>query len=116
MLAHSDVAPSRKQDPGEKFPWRRLHAAGVGHWVEPAPLTEGRDPGIRSRAAAVRDLQRALAATATASQPRRFDELTKDVVMAFQRHFRPARVDGIADVSTRKTLSALIAARDGRLA
>ena len=41
MLAHSDVAPARKQDPGEKFPWRTLHDSGVGHWVKPAPLKEG---------------------------------------------------------------------------
>ena len=41
VLAHSDVAPGRKQDPGEKFPWRTLYDSGVGHWVEPAPITEG---------------------------------------------------------------------------
>ena len=34
VLAHSDVAPGRKQDPGEKFPWRTLYDSGVGHWVE----------------------------------------------------------------------------------
>src|SRR3954471_3267029 len=42
VLGHSDVAPNRKQDPGEKFPWHRLAAAGVGLWVEPAPITAGR--------------------------------------------------------------------------
>ena len=115
VLGHSDVAPSRKQDPGEKFPWQRLHEAGVGHWVAPAPLVPGRTLAFGSRAAAVHDLQLELArygygVPATGC----FDELTQDVVVAFQRHFRPARVDGIADVSTRKTLSALIAARDGR--
>jgi N-acetylmuramoyl-L-alanine amidase len=42
VLGHSDVAPIRKVDPGERFPWAKLHAAGVGHWVEPAPITGGR--------------------------------------------------------------------------
>ena len=45
-----------------------------------------------------------------------FDEATKDVVTAFQRHFRPVRVDGVVDVSTTATLKALLAARDARLA
>src|SRR6185503_1984512 len=41
VLAHSDIAPARKQDPGEKFPWGQLHVAGVGHWLRPAPITNG---------------------------------------------------------------------------
>ena len=42
VLAHSDVAPGRKMDPGERFPWERLHHAGVGHWTRPAPIRDGR--------------------------------------------------------------------------
>src|SRR5271156_4887349 len=41
VLAHSDVAPSRKHDPGEKFPWQTLWDSGVGHWALPAPVSEG---------------------------------------------------------------------------
>ena len=43
VLAHSDVAPARKKDPGEKFPWHSLANSGVGHWVQPAPIVRG-DP------------------------------------------------------------------------
>jgi N-acetylmuramoyl-L-alanine amidase len=119
VLAHSDVAPTRKEDPGEKFPWRRLHESGVGLWVKPAPITA--DGGsFRSlkdgdKGSAVSDLQKEFAAygyglPATGV----YDELTKAVVIAFQRHFRPERFDGIADASTRATLRALLAARAAR--
>jgi N-acetylmuramoyl-L-alanine amidase len=43
VLAHSDVAPGRKKDPGEKFPWRLLADSGVGHWAEPAPQDARRE-------------------------------------------------------------------------
>ena len=113
VLAHSDVAPSRKKDPGEKFPWRRLHESGIGHWVQPAPLTAPGavlSPGDQGEAIA--QLQSALSAygygiPATAS----FDRDTMEVVTAFQRHFRPQRVDGVADPSTRTTLGELLARR-----
>lgn len=113
VLAHSDVAPARKQDPGEKFPWQTLHDGGVGHWVPPAPLTEpGPTLAPGDRGAAVGRLQQALAAygygIATTGS---FDHATGEVVTAFQRHFRPARVDGLADASTRHTLDALLAGR-----
>src|SRR5436190_1789972 len=41
VLGHSDVAPPRKKDPGEKFPWHSLANSGVGHWVQPAPIVRG---------------------------------------------------------------------------
>jgi N-acetylmuramoyl-L-alanine amidase len=110
VLAHSDVAPSRKQDPGEKFPWRLLHQNGIGCWVEPATIVEGAQlvPGdtqeeVTRLQADLRRFGYGVEATGM------FDQLTADVVSAFQRHFRPARVDGVADPSTRATLGALLA-------
>lgn len=110
VLAHSDVAPTRKMDPGELFPWRRLAAAGIGHWVEPAPLSAG--PVLKAGDAGdeVAELRAGLAAYGyglDAGQD--YDASTQSVVVAFQRHFRPARVDGIADLSTRRTLGRLLA-------
>ncbi|MFL5067683.1 MAG: N-acetylmuramoyl-L-alanine amidase [Xanthobacteraceae bacterium] len=112
VLAHSDVAPMRKQDPGEKFPWDRLAAAGVGAWVAPEPITQSVALTMGDKGPKVRDLQAQLAEygyglLATGQ----YDEATRAVVAAFQRHFRPGRVDGLADTSTLRTLSKLLAAR-----
>lgn len=112
MLAHSDVAPGRKIDPGEKFPWDHLAREGVGHHVAPAPFMDGPVLAQGEHGAAVEALQSMLALYGYGIEITGvFDIATTSVVSAFQRHFRPARVDGIADPSTRDTLSRLLAAR-----
>jgi N-acetylmuramoyl-L-alanine amidase len=112
VLAHSDVAPGRKQDPGERFPWAELHRAGVGHWVEPAPIRDGRSLARGERSAPVEATQAMLAQYGYGvPQSGVFDDATEAVVAAFQRHFRPERVDGVADPSTLATLRDLLAAR-----
>ena len=111
MLAHSDVAPGRKRDPGEHFPWDALHRRGVGHWVAPAPIAGGRflSPGERGRP--VEAIQTMLALYGyPCPQTGHYDKETEGVVAAFQRHYRPARVDGVADASTITTLRDLILA------
>src|ERR1700712_5533194 len=110
VLAHSDVAPSRKRDPGEKFPWHSLANSGVGHWAEPAPIVPGHALTAGTSSDDVRDLQTALAKSGYGiAVTGEYDRTTVDVVTAFQRHFRPERVDGIADRSTLTTLQALLA-------
>jgi Negative regulator of beta-lactamase expression len=111
VLAHSDVAPGRKIDPGEKFPWGLLARAGVGHHVEPAPLHPGRELAKGDQGAQVEAFQKMLARYGYGIKATGFfDAGTEVVTAAFQRHFRPARVDGVADPSTRDTLARLIAA------
>jgi N-acetylmuramoyl-L-alanine amidase len=87
VVGHSDVAPSRKMDPGELFPWARLAAEGIGVWPTPGcgVATDlalyGYDP-----------------------------EAPRDhVVAAFQRHFRPGRIDGTWDDECARLLAALLA-------
>jgi N-acetylmuramoyl-L-alanine amidase len=110
ILGHSDVAPDRKQDPGELFPWAELAAAGHGLWVEPpaspgAPLAEGDD------GAGVFALQAGLTRLGYDSAPSgQYDAATAATVTAFQRHWRPARVDGVADGETRARLVRLLRA------
>lgn len=109
ILGHSDVAPSRKQDPGERFPWGLLSESGIGHWVRPAPLTLTGDSLMHGdRGEMVTHLQTSLSFYGYGIEPTgEFDDKTRDVVIAFQRHFRQERVDGIADPSTQLTLRAL---------
>jgi N-acetylmuramoyl-L-alanine amidase len=110
ILGHSDVAPDRKQDPGELFPWKRLAEAGHGLWVEPpaapgAPLAEGEE------GAGVFALQAGLTRLGFDCAPSgRFDAATTTVIRAFQRHWRPERIDGVADGETRARLIALLRA------
>jgi N-acetylmuramoyl-L-alanine amidase len=115
VLAHSDIAPRRKRDPGEKFDWRRLHEAGVGHWVEPEPVGSDRGLARCDQGDGVLALQSDLAAYGyEVPQTGRFDVATEIVVSAFQRHFRQARVDGRADRSTCATLAHLLEALPSR--
>jgi len=111
VLAHSDVAPARKQDPGEKFPWRTLYDSGVGHWVKPAPIMEfGQSLKPGDRGTAVATLQKSLADYGYGIGVNgEYDSVTREAVTAFQRHFRPERIDGVADPSTRTTLQDLLA-------
>ena len=112
VLAHSDVAPGRKIDPGEKFDWHLMARRGVGLWVEPAPV-DGADEGLAREAAhpRVATFQARLAAYGYGvPQSGVIDERTEIVIAAFQRHFRPVRVDGRLDVSSEATLDRLLAA------
>lgn len=111
VLAHSDVAPGRKVDPGEKFPWKRLAQAGIGLYVEPSPIRPGPilDPG--SAGTDVEAVQSLLSRYGYDIEVTGvFDGRTQTVVAAFQRHFRRRLVDGMADRSTVATLRRLVAA------
>lgn len=101
VIGHSDVAPARKDDPGEKFPWTQLHAAGVA--IAPKIEEQSRlsiyAPGVED--AGVAGVQQALAGigygvTVTGV----LDDATQCVVRAFQRRFRQDCIDGALDLQT----------------
>ncbi len=109
VLGHSDVAPGRKQDPGERFDWQALAQAGFGLWPDfpingDWPMLARGDQGE-----AVAELQDHLAALGYAlAVDGVYGPETVAVVAAFQRHWRPARVDGIADTETQGRLTRLL--------
>jgi len=96
VLGHSDVAPGRKMDPGELFPWARLAQSGIGLW----PKTNERVLGEKPDAALKRYGY---------GLPPHTDVSLEAVVTAFQRHFRPAQVNGRWDKECGATLAALLA-------
>lgn len=102
VVGHSDVAPGRKIDPGELFPWARLGKAGIGVWANLGSEAVADDPV--AIAAGLRRFGYGLA-------PEVSVELGA-VIGEFQRHFRPARVDGVADLETRQILAALLTKLD----
>jgi N-acetylmuramoyl-L-alanine amidase len=112
LLAHSDVAPQRKIDPGEKFKWSELADNGLGRWVQPSPLRAG-DEGLSvgCKNDTVLEAQKQLAAYGYDVSPTgELDTRTSHVIRAFQLHFRPRRVDGRLDRSTLSTLTRLLTA------
>lgn len=109
VLAHSDVAPGRKIDPGEKFDWGFLHKRGIGHWALAQPIKGGGFLQFGDSGETVTALQAMLRLYGYGVEVNGlFDLRTKIVVEAFQRHFRPALVDGVADQSTVATLHKLL--------
>ncbi len=112
VVGHSDVAPARKRDPGELFPWARLAEAGVGLYpAEVAPRRRiVRDFGPGERDQAVLEAQNDLVRFGYACPVDGvLDETTHDVLVAFQRRFRAWRFDGRLDGETHARLRALLA-------
>lgn len=101
VVGHSDVAPARKVDPGERFPWKKLAEAGVAIW--PAPLDtppDSDDP--------ISEVQQHLAIIGYGVKQSGFmDAETKMALIAFQRRFRGSDVSGAVDDETRCLLAAL---------
>ena len=95
IVGHSDIAPTRKSDPGELFDWPGLARAGIGLWPEPAPelrRRRGRGVGIVERARALADLARIGYEVVPGNEA--------PALAAFQRRFRPERWDGRLDGET----------------
>jgi N-acetylmuramoyl-L-alanine amidase len=112
VVGHSDVAPSRKTDPGERFPWQALARAGVGLWpasVRVPDTAETFDPD--DVAPAIAKAQRQLGLHGYGVEATGIlDDATVQVLVAFQRHFRPACINGLLDGETMALIEAVVSA------
>jgi len=112
VLAHSDVAPDRKDDPGELFDWAELAANGVGLW--PTEVPDLGITGIVRDAATLAEVRRALAAIGYKVAPGGgTDRELSTVLRAFQRHWRPEAITGQADIGTIARLRGVVALFEG---
>lgn len=93
LVGHSDIAPSRKLDPGELFDWKRLADADIGLWPQPAAQADPEDVPMLMETYGYRVHE-------------------EGAIAAFQRRFRPALIDGVADMETAQLLAGLLEIAD----
>ena len=111
VLAHSDVAPARKTDPGELFPWQRLAENGIGVWpnAKNSPPPRGEvDPRNADRVGGGASFATNLARFGYGVPPA-VDVPLEAAITAFQRHFRPTCIDGLPDRECAAILERLLA-------
>ncbi|MDE5206075.1 N-acetylmuramoyl-L-alanine amidase [Citrobacter amalonaticus] len=108
VVAHADIAPQRKDDPGPLFPWRALADQGIGAWPDAQRVNfylAGRSPHMPVEMASLLDL---LGRYGYDVKPEMTAREQQRVVMAFQMHFRPTLWNGVADAETQAIAEALL--------
>ena len=110
ILGHSDIAPQRKSDPGPLFPWKELYTKhNIGMWYDEATKQSYESQyssGLTS--ISVSEMQKELKKFGySINISDQWDKQAKNVVRAFQHHFRPSKYDGVMDVETYSILKAL---------
>lgn len=111
VVGHSDIAFLRKMDPGEKFDWQRLAKAGVGIFPFGARAVSGSELRRDDTGNSVIKLQTSLSNWGYGLKlDGKYGEKTEACVIAFQRHYRPEKLDGVWDNECAGLLAALHAA------
>jgi N-acetylmuramoyl-L-alanine amidase len=107
IVGHSDIAPTRKVDPGPKFPWKRLADMGLIHSPDAAAVAAKK----AAYETALPDLKwfqtRLNKHGFLITQTGEMDKLTRDVIVAFQMKYRPAKYDGQPDAETAAILDVM---------
>jgi N-acetylmuramoyl-L-alanine amidase len=107
VLGHGDIAPGRKSDPGAAFPWKDLYEAGIGAWYDENAKEEYRQRFSLKHPEpneVIDKFKRYGYDISAVQSPRGL----RNLVRAFQLHFRPSNYDGNLDTETTATLYALV--------
>lgn len=108
IIGHSDIAPSRKIDPGPRFPWERLYQLGIGAWFDDATVTKYWRQ-FTTEPMPLINVQKALGAYGYKIEPTGIlDEQTRAVIRAFQLHFRPSEITGEPSLETTAIIFAMV--------
>lgn len=108
VVAHADIAPQRKDDPGPLFPWKVLAEQGIGAWPDPQRVAfylAGRAPHTPVATESLLDLLSRYGYEIKSDMTPREQQR---VIMAFQMHFRPTLWNGVADAETQAIAEALL--------
>lgn len=108
VLGHSDISVGRKSDPGAAFPWHALYLKGIGAWFDDdcrdSCLAQYQQAGLPERATLLKQFKEYGYDTSGATSEAGYRQL----VRAFQLHFRPEQYDGVMDAQTAARLQALV--------
>jgi N-acetylmuramoyl-L-alanine amidase len=108
IIGHADIAPDRKIDPGPRFPWQRLAVLGYGAWFDDETVIRYWEQ-FRRQPLPLVNVQKALRAYGFGVElSGEDDEQTRNVLRAFQMHFRPMEVTSQPTTASTATLFALI--------
>ena len=108
IVAHSDIAPGRKKDPGAKFPWKELYDKyNIGAWYDEADKQAFMNEE-KFKATSIREIKDELRKYGyEVNKLEEWDKESKNVVYAFQLHFNPKNLTGEMDLETFAILKAL---------
>jgi len=107
VLGHSDIAPGRKTDPGELFPWQDLAAQGIGLWPEESMTLAGH-MDLTAALQRLSEIGYAVPITPElGSDILRPESAATDVIASFQGRYRQAKVDGVLDAETAARIAAV---------
>ncbi|WP_321150909.1 hypothetical protein [Aeromonas jandaei] len=107
VIGHSDISIGRKSDPGASFPWEQLYKAGIGAWYEESTMRKYQSE-FHKKLPTKKDIVAKLKVYGYGTTDADSELGYRNLIRAFQLHFRQTNYDGRPDVDTIAILYALV--------